>query len=271
MNHNKHEYHLVNPSPLPICTAFSLLVLAIGAVMFMHKQFLGKIILPFGLLLVLACMFSWWREVVREGREDGAHTKVVQKGLAIGMAILILSEVMFFVAFFWSFFHARYFPHEMVSGEPWSVISSIWPPKAIVTFDPWNLPFINTLILLLSGTTLTWSHYEFNLNRRKKGLQALALTILLGVTFTILQAYEYYHANFNITQGIYPSNFFMATGFHGFHVIVGTIFLAVCYFRAKKGHFDYGNNMLGFEFASWYWHFVDVVWVFLFIFVYVLG
>ena len=269
-NHQNHPYHLVDPSPLPIFTAFSMLILAIGAVMFMHDQFLGKIIMPLGFVLVISCMFSWWRDVIREGRENH-HSKEVQKGLSIGMLLFILSEIMFFVAFFWSFFHARIFPHEMVAGEPWSVISSIWPPKGIIPLDPWNLPLINTLILLLSGTTVTWAHYALHHNLRGEAVKALKITVLLGISFTFLQAYEYHHATFTFTEGIYPANFFMATGFHGFHVIIGTIFLSVNYFRAKRGHFDKGYNMLGFEFAAWYWHFVDVVWIFLFIFVYVLG
>ena len=271
MSNANHQYHLVDPSPLPIFTAFSMFILAVGALLFMHDQFLGKLILPLGFVLVLSCMFSWWSDVIKEGREQHAHTKVVQKGLSIGMLLFILSEVMFFVAFFWSFFHARIFPHEMVAGEVWSVASSVWPPKGIIPFDPWNLPFINTLILLLSGTTVTWAHHALNYNKREEAVKALKITVLLGIIFTLLQAYEYQHASFNITEGIYPANFFLATGFHGFHVIIGTIFLSVCYFRAKNGHFDAGNNMLGFEFAAWYWHFVDVVWIFLFIFVYVLG
>lgn len=268
---NKHQYHLLNPSPLPIFTAFSLLIMALGAILFMHGKFMGKLFLPAGLILVLSCLFSWWRDVIKEGREDRAHTKEVQKGLSIGMIIFILTEIMFFACFFWSFFHAWLSPTEFSPADVWSMKSSIWPPKGIETFDPWNLPFMNTLILLLSGTTVTWAHYELINNNREKAVRALGLTILLGVSFTILQVYEYHHASFDITQGIYPANFFMATGFHGFHVIIGTIFLAVSYFRAKKGHYDSGNNMLGFEFAAWYWHFVDVVWILLFIFVYVLA
>ncbi len=266
-----HDYHLVDPSPLPIFTAFSLLMLAIGSVLFMHGKFMGKITLPLGLFLVLACMFSWWSDVIKEGREHNAHTKIVQKGLSIGMIIFIVSEVMFFVAFFWSFFHARLFPHEMIASDPWSVAASIWPPKGIETFDPWNLPFMNTLILLLSGTTVTWAHHSLIHNKRAEAVRALGITIFLGVSFTLLQAYEYHHASFTIDQGIYPANFYLATGFHGAHVIIGTVFLAVSYFRAKKGHYDAPNNILGFEFAAWYWHFVDVVWIFLFIFVYILG
>jgi len=270
MSTQNHDYHLVDPSPLPLFTAFSMLVLAIGAVMFMHHYPFGGVILPLGFLLTLSCMYSWWRDVVKEGKEKH-HTKVVQKGLSIGMIIFIVSEIMFFVAFFWAFFHARLFPHEMAPGEPWSVVSSVWPPRGINPLDPWNLPFINTLILLLSGTTVTWAHYAIHHNLRDQAVRGLKYTVLLGITFTILQGYEYHHASFHFTDGIYPANFFMATGFHGFHVIVGTIFLAVCYFRTKKGDFDKGNNTLGLEFATWYWHFVDVVWIFLYIFVYILG
>jgi cytochrome c oxidase subunit 3 len=269
-NQQHHPYHLVDPSPLPIFTAFSMLILAVGAVMFMHDYFLGKLVLPLGFILVLSCMFSWWRDVVHEGR-DKHHSEAVQKGLSIGMLLFILSEVMFFVAFFWAFFHVRLFPYEMVEGEPWSVVSAFWPPKGIIPLDPWNLPLINTLILLLSGTTVTWAHSALHERNIKEAVKALKITVLLGITFTILQAYEYHHATFAFTQGIYPSTFFMATGFHGLHVIIGTIFLAVCYFRAKNGQFDKGYNILGFEFAAWYWHFVDVVWIFLFIFIYVLG
>lgn len=265
-----HPYHLVDPSPLPIFTSFSMLILAIGAVMFMHDQFLGNLILPLGFVLVLSCMFSWWSDVIKEGQQKH-HSKAVQKGLSIGMMLFILSEVMFFVAFFWSFFSARLSPLEMIADEPWSVMSSIWPPKGITPLDPFNYPLINTLILLLSGTTVTWAHYALHHKQRAEALKALKITLFLAVSFTMLQAYEYHHASFGFTEGIYPTNFYMATGFHGFHVIIGTIFLAVCYFRTKRGDFDRGNNMLGFEFAAWYWHFVDVVWIFLFIFVYILG
>lgn len=271
MSNNNHEYHLVDPSPLPIFTAFSLLIMAVGGIMFMHNYVMGNLILPLGLVLVVSCMFSWWKDVIFEGRQQHAHTAVVQKGLSIGMILFILSEVMFFVAFFWAFFHARLFPHEMAIDDPWSVVESLWPPKGIVTLDPWNLPLMNTLILLLSGTTVTWAHWALENYKREEAIKALRITIFLGVSFTLLQAYEYHHATFSFTEGIYSSTFYMATGFHGFHVIIGTIFLTVSYFRAKAGHYDKGNNMLGFEFAAWYWHFVDVVWILLFFFIYVLG
>jgi cytochrome c oxidase subunit 3 len=266
-HHKQHDYHLVDPSPWPLLASFALLILTIGMVMFMHKHAIGKIIAPAGFLLVLYTMYVWWRDVIKEGKVDYAHTSVVRRGLSIGMALFILSEVMFFFAFFWSFFKASLFP-EMILDGAWPVKEGMWPPAGIETFDPWDIPFTNTLILLLSGTTVTWAHHALLENNQKEVVQGLTITVILGIIFSCIQAFEYFHAPFKFTDGIYASNFYMATGFHGFHVLIGTIFLAVCLFRAKKGHFKDGNGHLGFEFAAWYWHFVDVVWLFLYIFVY---
>jgi cytochrome c oxidase subunit 3 len=191
------------------------------------------------------------------------HTPIVRIGLRYGMVLFIASEVMFFVAFFWAYFHFALFP-EHVSG---AAAPAVWPPKGTYTFDPWSLPFLNTMILLLSGCTVTWAHHSLLNNDRKGLIQGLGLTVVLGIIFTALQAYEYAVAPFKFTGGVYPSTFFLATGFHGFHVIVGTTFLAVCFFRALKGHFT-PQRHFGFEAAAWYWHFVDVVWLFLFICIY---
>jgi len=207
-------------------------------------------------------MFMWFRDVVIEGEYKGDHTPVVQIGLRYGMTLFIMSEVMFFVAWFWAFFDASLFPSQ--------VIGSVWPPKGINALDPWHIPLINTLILLLSGTTVTWAHHALLENDRKGLLNGLLLTVILGTIFTCFQAYEYIHADFKLSTGIYGSTFYMATGFHGFHVIVGTIFLAVCYFRAKAGHYK-PDHHFGFEAAAWYWHFVDVVWLFLFASIYIWG
>ncbi|MEQ9116417.1 MAG: cytochrome c oxidase subunit 3 [Rickettsiales bacterium] len=267
-----HKFHLVDPSPWPIFASFSLLVLAAGGVLFFQENKIGYFVLPAGLLMVLYSMFVWWKDVIKEGRTDRAHSAVVRKGLSLGMLLFILSEVMFFVAFFWSFFNSSLDPSGVVSEDnPFSFSNKTWPPEGIKTIDPWNIPFLNTLILLLSGTTVTWAHYSLIRKNKKEMVQALGITVILGAIFTALQIFEYFHAEFKWKDGIYSSNFYMATGFHGFHVLVGTIFLFICFLRARMGHFDGNHGHLGFEFAAWYWHFVDAVWLFLFVFIYIWG
>jgi cytochrome c oxidase subunit 3 len=255
-----HPYHLVDPSPWPVVGALAAGVLAVGAVLFMHN--ITAWLLPIGFLMVLGTMFFWFRDVVREATFQGHHSPVVQIGLRYGMLLFIASEVMFFSAFFWAFFDAALFPKEATGG--------VWPPKGILPFDPLSLPLLNTLILLTSGVTVTWAHHALREGDRAGLLQGLGLTVLLGLCFTGVQAYEYGHAAFGFREGIYPSTFFMATGFHGFHVIIGTIFLIVCWFRAYRGDFK-PDHHFGFEAAAWYWHFVDVVWLFLFVCVYLWG
>ncbi|MGE3713012.1 MAG: cytochrome c oxidase subunit 3 [Alphaproteobacteria bacterium] len=267
MAHQDHPYHLVDPSPWPIVSSLALFMLTFGGAMYMHEKPGGGIVALVGFFLLLYCMYSWWRDVVKEAREDKAHTREVSRGLRAGMALFIVSEVMFFAAFFWAFFGASTLP-KLPLEEVWAILHGIWPPAGIHPFDPWHLPFFNTLVLLLSGTTVTWAHYAILKGDQKSTVTALWYTVGLGVLFTACQAYEYTHAAFGFKDGIYASTFYMATGFHGFHVLVGTIFLAVCLMRAKKGHFKPSQH-LGFEFAAWYWHFVDVVWLFLFAFVYV--
>ena len=254
MAQQKHPFHLVDPSPWPLLSSLAAGGLAGGAVMYMHGS--GPILLILGFLAVIGCMTGWWMDVVRESTPGSYHTKIVQIGLRYGVIFFIISEVMFFVAFFWAFFDMSIFPR---LGH--------WPPEGIKVFNPFELPLLNTLILLLSGTTVTWAHHALLHNDRKGLVNGLAITVALGFIFTLLQAYEYAHAAFGFKDGIYASTFYMATGFHGFHVIVGTLFLAVCLFRAKKGHFT-PENHVGFEAAAWYWHFVDVVWLFLFVCVY---
>jgi len=256
-SHQKHPWHLVDPSPWPVMGAISGLVLTVGGVLFMHGH--TWLIAAVGFLLVLFTMFMWWRDVIREGEFGGFHTNAVQIGLRFGMALFIASEVMFFVAWFWAYFNASLFPTEVIGGH--------WPPSGVITFNPWNLPFLNTLILLTSGATVTWAHHALRENERKAVIQGLALTVALGLCFTAVQAYEYSEAPFSFRGGIFGSVFFMATGFHGVHVIIGTIFLSVCFFRTLAGHFK-PDHHFGFEAAAWYWHFVDVVWLFLFICIY---
>jgi cytochrome c oxidase subunit 3 len=254
---NKHPYHLVDPSPWPFIGSISGGVLAVGAVLFMHADISWVMIL--GFIGVLGTMAGWFWEVIKEAEFRGFHNPVVQVGMRYGMALFIASEVMFFVAWFWAYFNAALFPPEQIQGQ--------WPPPNVQTFDPWDLPFLNTLILLMSGVTVTWAHHALREGNRKHMLQGLALTIFLGACFTAVQAFEYSHAAFGFRDGIYPSTFYMATGFHGFHVLVGTIFLIVCFLRARAGHFK-PEHHFGFEAAAWYWHFVDVVWLFLFCCIY---
>jgi cytochrome c oxidase subunit 3 len=239
-------------------------LLAMATVLFMHKfewhgLHLGLKGTIVGLILVVGIMAVWWRDIIREAVVEKAHSKQVKVGLRYGMALFIASEVMFFVAFFWAFFDAALTPGE-VSGF-------VWPPKGIETFNAFELPFYMTLVLLLSGCTVTWAHHAILENKQEDAVKALAITVGLGVIFTGLQIFEYQHAAFGFKDGIYASTFYMATGFHGFHVFVGTIFLAVCLYRAQKGHFK-PDDHFGFEAAAWYWHFVDVVWLFLFVSIY---
>ncbi|MBN8551333.1 MAG: cytochrome c oxidase subunit 3 [Caulobacterales bacterium] len=277
----QHDYHLVNPSPWPLVASIAATVMFVGAVMWMKGLFgmpEGTQWLFFaGLAGVLYSMVGWWSDVIKESR-GGDHTPVVQIGLRYGMILFIASEIMFFVAFFWMFFEmALWNEHRTLSSiEEVRQAWSNWPPQGVETLNPWHLPFLNTVILLLSGTTVTWAHHALQVGNRKEAKYGLFLTIGLGALFTAIQAYEYQHIIhehlfFNeeaASSGLYGSIFFMATGFHGFHVLVGTIFLIVCLIRLLAGQFT-PQKHFGFEAAAWYWHFVDVVWLFLFAFVYV--
>ena len=261
---HKHPYHLVDPSPWPLVSAFSAGAMLFGIVLWSHYNI--HWMLGLGVLGTVVSMFFWWRDVVRESKQPGVHTPIVRIGMRYGMSLFIASEVMFFVAFFWAYFHFALYP-EHVSGAE----TAIWPPKGVLTFDPLGLPFLNTMILLLSGCTVTWAHHALIEGDRKGMLQGLAVTVALGLFFTALQATEYAEAPFAFSGGgVYPSTFFLATGFHGFHVMVGTIFLFVCLMRAWRGDFT-PRRHFGFEAAAWYWHFVDVVWLFLFIVIYMWG
>jgi cytochrome c oxidase subunit III len=290
-----HDYHLVNPSPWPLVGSIGAFVMAIGAIILMRSMgggqglfgLRGPLVFSAGFLVVLATMALWWRDVIKEAH-SGDHTPVVRMHLRYGMIMFIASEVMFFVAWFWAYFDASLFPSAVypVNAETTDAVvgmveraaatGGVWPPKPTAdgtfksTFDPWGLPLVNTLILLLSGTTVTWAHHALLEGNRKAVIRGLAITVVLGLLFTALQAYEYGHADFKFAGHIYGATFFMATGFHGVHVVIGTIFLAVCLFRAMKGHFSPSQHF-GFEAAAWYWHFVDVVWLFLFACIYVIG
>jgi cytochrome c oxidase subunit III len=267
-NEQAHPYHVLEPSPYPIATSFSLMGLVVAGLMWMRQHTLGMPLTLGAAAILIYCCFLWWRSAIREGIIDKAHNEVVQSGLRMGMALFIISELMFFVAFFWAFFNASIYPHVHIS-DAWDVLTGVatWPPAGIKTFNAWDLPFLNTLLLLLSGTTATWAHHSLLHGNNADVKKFLTITVLIGVAFTCLQALEYSHAAFGIKDGIYGATFYLATGFHGAHVMIGTIFLAVNLVRAKNGTLT-PNGHLGFEFAAWYWHFVDVVWLFLFVFIY---
>jgi cytochrome c oxidase subunit 3 len=277
----KHDYHLVNPSPWPLIGSISATILAMGLIVGLKGLFgLPKgnwMVLIAGFVGVLYTMFGWWSEVVKEGNA-GDHTPVVSIGLRYGMILFIASEIMFFVAWFWIFFEMALFhdvrTHSVV--EEVRTAWATWPPKGVETLDPWHFPLINTVILLTSGTTVTWAHHALQHGDRKGTQWGLILTIVLGALFTCVQAYEYreilseklFFSPEAANSGLYGSSFFMATGFHGFHVLIGTIFLTICLIRLLMGGFT-PKKHFGFEAAAWYWHFVDVVWLFLFAFIYV--
>ena len=260
-----HQYHILPPNIWPLLGAASGLTFTTGMVLFMHKMPNHWLVLGLGVAGLIATFFSWFSNVVKEA-QAGDHTPVVQLHLRYGMILFIASEVMFFVGWFWSWFDFALFPNALTE-----IVGGKFPPKAIeAVMDPFALPLLNTLILLCSGTTVTWAHHCL-IHGDRQGLKTgLWCTILLGLLFTSIQAYEYWHAPFAFGGNTYGSAFYMATGFHGFHVIIGTIFLIVCLRRSYLGHFT-PRQHFGFEAAAWYWHFVDVVWLFLFCVVYVWG
>ncbi|MDE1467855.1 cytochrome c oxidase subunit 3 [Aurantiacibacter sp. D1-12] len=274
-----HDYHILDPDIWPLIGAFSALTFTTGMVFFMHEMAGWQAILGVGVAGLIATFFGWFSKVVNEA-EGGDHTPVVQLHMRYGMILFIASEVMFFVGWFWAFFDFALFPAPLreaaenvwqnMVGQEGAALLAQFPPEGVEVLDPFSLPLLNTLILLCSGTTVTWAHHAL-INGDRDGLKkGLWLTIALGVLFTCIQAYEYAHAPFGFGGNTYSSAFYMATGFHGFHVLVGTIFLIVCLVRSYKGHFT-PRQHFGFEAAAWYWHFVDVVWLFLFIAVYIWG
>nr|QNU08219.1 cytochrome c oxidase subunit III [Callionymus maculatus] len=252
-----HPYHMVNPSPWPLTGAIAAFLLTTGLVSWFHFNTLS--LLSLSLVVLIFTMIQWWRDVTREATFQGHHTPPVQKGLRFGMVLFIASEVFFFLGFFWAFYHS--------SLAPVHDLGASWPPVGITPLDPFSVPLLNTAVLLASGATITWCHHSIMEGNRDASIQSLALTIALGAYFTVLQAMEYYEAPFTIADGIYGATFFVTTGFHGLHVMIGTTFLAVCLLRLIKHHLT-SQHHFGLEAAAWYWHFVDVVWLLLYISLY---
>jgi len=257
INKRNHSFHLVDQSPWPILSSFGALTITSGIVKwFTHGT---SIIFLSGLLIILLTSFQWWRDISREGTLQGLHTFIVTNGLKIGIVLFIISEVFFFISFFWAFFHRRL--------SPCVEIGMTWPPLGVITFNAFNIPLLNTIILLSSGITVTWAHHSIIENDLEQASDRLQITGVLGIYFSTLQWVEYAEARFSISDSVYGSSFFLATGFHGLHVLIGTTFLIVCLGRLLNCYFSRLHHF-GFEAAAWYWHFVDIVWLFLYINVY---
>jgi heme/copper-type cytochrome/quinol oxidase subunit 3 len=255
----RHAFHLVDASPWPLLASLAAWTTTLGGVAYMQYYSFGLTFLLLGIFSILLIMFFWFRDIIREGTFLGYHTQIVQSMLRFGVILFIVSEVMFFFSFFWAFFAAS------ISGV--DALGNQWPPAGMMPLNPFLIPLSNTLLLLLSGVTVTWAHHAVLEGNRKDVIEGLGYTIILGILFTLCQAYEYINATFQINDGIFGTTFYVTTGFHGMHVLIGTIFLAVMFYRQCKYHFTQSHHV-GLEGAIWYWHFVDVVWLFLFVFMY---
>nr|UPL65849.1 cytochrome c oxidase subunit III [Cantacader sp.] len=254
---NNHPFHLVNNSPWPLTGAIAAMTMTSGLTLLFKTN--NKLLIMLSIPITLLTMMQWWRDIIREATNQGLHTNMVVKGLKLGMILFIISEIMLFIAFFWAFFHS--------SLSPTIELGMNWPPNSIFTFNPMQIPLLNTMILLSSGISITWTHHSLMNKNHNEAKWSLIITITLAIYFTILQAIEYMESSFTISDSVYGSCFFMATGLHGFHVMVGTTFLIICLMRHTKFNFS-STHHFGFEAAAWYWHFVDIVWMFLYISIY---
>nr|YP_009164250.1 cytochrome c oxidase subunit III [Taeniogonalos taihorina]AIE11788.1 cytochrome c oxidase subunit III [Taeniogonalos taihorina] len=252
-----HPYHMVSVSPWPLLSSLSIVMFFLSTINFLMNLQYDLLLVSFFLMMLL--FYQWWRDVIRESMYQGEHTSYIVKMMKFGMILFIMSELLFFISFFWSYFHFYLAPS--------MDIGMMWPPEGIKMFNPMNIPMLNTVILISSGATLTYSHYNILKMNYYLSKKWLMLTIFLGIYFSLLQWYEYNESLFSIWDSVYGSNFYLLTGFHGLHVIIGTIFLLICLIRLLKLEFS-SIHHFGFEAASWYWHFVDVVWLFLYLFIY---
>lgn len=253
----RQPFHLVEFRPWPLTGSLGAFTLTVGLTAWFHGH--GITCISLGIIIILITIVQWWRDVTREGSFLGHHTSYVTKGLRWGIILFIASEVLFFFAFFWAFFHR--------SLAPTFELGCRWPPTGVSPLNPFSVPLLNTAVLLASGITVTWAHHRLIEGSRREAIQSLTLTVLLGGYFTFLQAEEYIEAPFTIADSVYGSTFFVATGFHGLHVLIGRTFLLVCLSRTFLHHFS-THHHFGFEAAAWYWHFVDVVWIFLYLCIY---
>nr|AXS67638.1 cytochrome c oxidase subunit III [Cicadellidae gen. sp. 1 JCX-2018] len=254
---SNHPFHLVDYSPWPLLTSLSTFTVMSGMIMWFSKKSLA--ISTLGTITMVMIMNQWWRDVTRESTMQGMHTNKVLKSMKMGMMLFIMSEILFFMSFFWAFFHSSLSPSIDVGMK--------WPPLGIKPFNPMNIPMLNTMILLASGISITWAHNSILNKNLTQTIQSMAITIMLGIYFSIIQMIEYWEAPFTIADSVFGSTFFMSTGFHGIHVLVGTIFILISMIRISQLHMSKMHHF-GFEAAAWYWHFVDVVWLFLYISIY---
>jgi len=252
-----HPFHLVEKRPWPLTSSFRAFILTSGLINFIHNNNLTIFFIR--IIFTILSIYQWWRDITREATFQGYHTLIVKNGIKWGIILFILREVLFFFRFFWAFFHARISPN--------IELGLLWPPIGIQSFNPYHIPLLNTTILLASGVTITWSHHRILIKIYNEAIISIILTVILGIYFTLLQIFEYIEAPFCINDRTYGTTFFVATGFHGLHVIIGTTFILINLIRIFNGHFS-SNHHFRFEAASWYWHFVDVVWLFLYVFVY---
>jgi len=261
-NFQAHPFHLVSPSPWPILTCTTLLTLTASGVLTMHSFSNAMYFTELALITLILSMSFWWRDVISEGTYLGNHTLAVQKGLNMGVALFIVSEALFFLGIFWAFFHSALSPTVELGAQ--------WPPMGIEPINPFELPLLNTVILLSSGVTVTYAHHSLIHGNRKGALNGILVTVLLALVFTVFQGVEYTVSSFTISDGVFGSCFYLGTGFHGIHVMIGTAFIAVGLWRVLAYH-STDNHHLGLESSILYWHFVDVVWLFLFISIYYWG
>ena len=279
--HTSGGYYVPQPSHWPIVGSCALLLIAFGGVMLMNNALTpGWVVFGLGVATLVFMLVRWFGKVIGES-ESGKYNAQVDLSFRWGMSWFIFSEVMFFAAFFGALYYARQFSvpwlADIDNSLLWPGYQPHWPtagPGLQTEFTPmaaWGIPAINTLLLLSSGVTVTWAHWGLKKNNRSQLIIGLILTVALGITFLGLQAFEYGHAyrelNLTLASGVYGCTFFMLTGFHGFHVTIGSIMLIVILLRSLKGHFK-PDHHFAFEAVSWYWHFVDVVWLGLFVFVY---
>jgi len=258
----RHLFHILEPNYYPIQLSIGIFFFVSGLAFSMHNIDNGIILFYLGIILIILISIFWFLEIFMEATTLGFHTKIVKSGLKKGFILFIASEIMLFFGFFWAFFHSAL--------NPSIELGAIWPPAGLDLIPVKFFPLFNTLILIISGFSVTWVHRGVAIGSFKESIDGFLITILLGFLFILLQGLEYYEATFNLEDGVYPSIFFMLTGLHGCHVIVGVIFLIVCFISLLFNHY-LTSHYLRLVFAIWYWHFVDIVWIILFLTLYCWG